>query len=251
MSHKTHTIGFRLGTTQPNFIQLQCYGQIIPTYSSLILRLRNLMESLERILAHRMIYLGSLEWTIKDTSFHLNTVYTSYEAFKNDKGKINIKWVAKDKFKGGLEFKTLVPYNAICTWMNSFEGVMKFHRVHWLHNPKTLSSWIITQLEQKQSVKTVLKLLRNELAQNKHWSCETKSFVSGNTKFHLTGIKISCRGRLRGKRQRMTNKVDKQLGVMPLQEFNAFVEYERSSLCTRFGKVGIHVYYYYSKKSNV
>ena len=45
----------------------------------------------------------------------------------------------------------------------------------------------------------------------------------------------------------MSNSISKQLGVMPLQTLNMFIEYEKVGLCTRFGKVGIHVYYHYSK----
>lgn len=240
MSRKTHPIGFRLGVTQSSVAQLQCYGKNSnQAYSLVTLKLWKLSELLWRMFDKSKMRLSNYEWQVKDNRLSSNITYTLLEGVEK---KRNADVNRTNKY----DLINYIPQKAADDWMKNLVRVRLFN-VHWLHDPKTLASWISNQLLQRQSIKTIFKLLKKELHQNKSWEHKTKAFVSGNTKFSLTGIKIVCCGRLGGKRQRMSNSVSKQLGVMPLQSLNMFIEYEKSSLCTRFGKIGIHVYYQYSK----
>lgn len=245
MSGKTHTTGFRLGVTQPSSIQLQCYGEVPYVYSLLIIKLYKISDLLKRTFITHGIYVSSIESIIKHHTLESNVFYTSFENTKK-----SLPWINKSNFKENSKIMHLIPHKAVTNWMkNSYK--VRFYRVHWLYSPQTLVSWIINQFEQKQSTKNILKLLSKELIRRNQWCYGTKSFISGTFKFSLTGIKVVCCGRLGGKQQRMSSKISKQLGIMPLQTLHAYVEYEKNSLYTRFGKIGIHVYYYYSKSSHV
>nr|YP_010338979.1 ribosomal protein S3 [Sahlingia subintegra]UNJ19069.1 ribosomal protein S3 [Sahlingia subintegra] len=251
MPRKVHAGGFRLGITQLYSIQLQCYGKTPHTYSLFILKIQKLSDLLNRICKKYQISLGNIEWTVKNSNLSCSTFYTSFKKLKGVRKSNKIQWVNKNSLKKNSRALNLVPCKAFNFWTNYNPINIRFYYVHWLHSPKTLTSWIHNQFEQHQPIKFILKLLKKELLKNRQWNYETKSFISGNVKFFLTGIRIKCCGRLRGKRQRMSNQINKQIGIMPLQTLNAFIEYERSSLCTRFSKIGVHVYYYYSKTKSV
>nr|YP_010338969.1 ribosomal protein S3 [Pseudoerythrocladia kornmannii]UNJ19041.1 ribosomal protein S3 [Pseudoerythrocladia kornmannii] len=244
MSQKVHALGFRLGTSQTWDTQLQCYNYIPTSYSLLVIKKHQANTFLRRILSKNSIILSDSQWSFKDFMIHCDSFYTPYQKLKNS----NIWWIkkSKDLRKNSKVFKSM-NLTALQSWFDSFL-IPRFYRVHWLHSPKSLACWISLKLEQHKPIKFIIKQLKKDLSKNKNWIHSTKQFISGSTKFYLKGIKIICCGRLRGKRQRMSNTIAKQIGVMPLQKLNAFVEYENISAYTRFGKVGIHVYYYYSPK---
>nr|YP_010338842.1 ribosomal protein S3 [Madagascaria erythrocladioides]UNJ18792.1 ribosomal protein S3 [Madagascaria erythrocladioides] len=233
MSQKVNPIGFRVGVSQNWNTQMQCYQKTSLTYTLTVLKKLQIFSFFQRLLFKHNIILSKAEWLLKDGSIYCDLFYTKYEPLTRQP----LLEISKKILK-------VLKY-----WITS-PFVFRFYKIHWFSNPTTVSHWICYQLEKKQNIKWILLLLKKKKINYQKWNTEIKYDISGENAFLLKGIKIICSGRLRGRRNRMSSKTWKQVGVMPLQRLHGFVEYKKDNAYTRFGKIGVHVYYYYAKHLN-
>nr|YP_009402834.1 ribosomal protein S3 [Compsopogon caeruleus]ARX96191.1 ribosomal protein S3 [Compsopogon caeruleus] len=238
MSQKVNPIGFRLGVLQIWNADFQCYGKLGKNYSIILYNMHKITTYLTRIFKKNNLILGPIFYSIKSNIVIIDCFYVMI-ATNN----------TTDFFSSAmnsLQGQKVIRYSeyVLNYWFANFL-VFNAFKAHWLSSPLFLATWITTNLKKCISIKKIfLNLEKKLLRDNENLPC-IKYSTLGENLFILKGIKIICSGRLRGKRNRMSNKMKKQVGIMPLQTINTYIDYKYSSVFTRFGKFGIRVYYYY------
>nr|YP_010338892.1 ribosomal protein S3 [Pulvinaster venetus]UNJ18964.1 ribosomal protein S3 [Pulvinaster venetus] len=231
MLKRVHPKGFRLGLFQSWKIDFQCYGKIGNKYVVVLYKKFKINLYLKRFFEKKNIGFGWFSCLIKNEKIFIYCYYT--------------KWLTKFKEKDSfLEKNAISAFRKVFgQWFNVPFNII-FFKTHWLYSPVFLVDWICLNLKNEVSIIRIFSALDKKFMTSKNWFFHPKKCFRGEFLFHLKGIRIICSGKLQ-KRRRVGKSLRKQLGPLPLQSLNKFFEYDHGVVKTRYGKLGIHVYYFY------
>lgn len=225
MSQKINPISFRLGLFQVWNTTITTYGKKID-FSNLYQK--NILEKYLKVLfIKNNLYLGNISWFITPKNTFSIIAYT-------------------ESSKLIVSTKTLISkLNTVFTKMFEVSSyIYLIKHSSWCSSTELIKSYILFNINQdvpfKNIFKNTSKIISSQLSTKK-----ILYTVKGPLSLKLKGFKFKLSGRFDNSRNQMTKSMKYTKGALPIPSINTYVEYSQTSIYTKLGTCGLHIWIIY------